>query len=233
MRPALPRLTCVLALALASTSAQAAFHLMQIQHAVGGVCGDTSAQAIQLRMRASSQNFISGHGLRAYNSAGASPVVLIDFTSNVAVGTLGSTILVTSPGFQARYGGPTPDFVMTNIIPQSYLEAGKVTFEAPIYWSLAWGGAGYTGANTGASDNDPDGNFGAPFGDVLPWATDQSLEFQGAATASSTTNLADYALSASPVTLTNNAGSAVAIASCVFGDGFESGDTTGWSTTVP
>jgi hypothetical protein len=210
-----------------------AFHLMQIEQVVGGVCGDTTAQAVQLRMRAAGQNLISGHSLTAYDAAGANPVVLVAFASNVAVSTAGSRILVTSPGFQAAHGGPTPDFVMTNLIPASSLEAGKVTFEAPTYWSLAWGGSNYTGTNSGATDNDADGNFNPPFPGVLAWTTDQAVQFQGAANAQSTTNAADYALSASPVTLTNNAGASAAVSGCVFGDGFETGGLEGWSATVP
>lgn len=218
---------------LAPHQAGAAFHLMQIEHVVGGVCGDTTAQAVQLRMRTGGQSQISGHNLTAYDAAGNNPVVLVAFASNVAVGTAGSRILVTSPGFQAAHGGPTPDFVMTNLMPASYLPAGKVSFESPTYWSLAWGGAGYTGTNTGATDNDPDGNFNPPFPGVLPWTVDQSVQFPGASDATSTNNAADYLLSASPVTLTNNAGTAAAITGCVFGDGFETGGLEGWSATVP
>lgn len=222
-------------LTLCASVAGASFHLMQVEQAIGGVCGDTSAQVVQLRMRAAGQNQVSGHQIVAYDAAGANPVVL-RVLSNVAVGTSGSRILVASPGFQQLYGGPTPDFEMTNLMPQAYLAAGKVTFDPTpsALWSLAWGGAGYTGTNLGTTDNDADGNFGTPFADVLPWTGDQSLQFTGAATAMSTTNAADYALSiASPTILTNNAGVAIAIVDCVFGDGFESGDSSGWSTTVP
>ena len=54
--------------ALGAPAARASFHLMQIEQALGGVCGDTSAQAIaqaiQLRMRSGGQNLVSGrnHG---------------------------------------------------------------------------------------------------------------------------------------------------------------------------
>ena len=39
-------------LILATPASQASFHLMQIDEIMGGVEGDTSAQAIELRMRA-------------------------------------------------------------------------------------------------------------------------------------------------------------------------------------
>ena len=46
-------------LALQST-AYATFHEMQIEQVILSVNGDTTAQAIQLRMRAAGQNFVSG-----------------------------------------------------------------------------------------------------------------------------------------------------------------------------
>jgi hypothetical protein len=229
--------TVVLAVAavLAAAPAFATFHLMQIEQVAGGVCGNRSAQAVQLRMRAPGQNLVATTRLVAYDAAGANPVVLIVFPANVAVSTAGSRILATTGGF-AGFGGPAADFSLSAPIPPSYLAAGRLTFEdsaGNAYWSLAWGGAGYTGPTSGTLDNDADGDFGPPFAAALSAAGDQALRFQGAAGAMSTTNAADYAPSASPATFTNNAGTGAAIADCVFGDGFESGDTTGWSTAVP
>jgi hypothetical protein len=135
----------------------------------------------------------------------------------------------------AAAGGPTPDFILANPIPPSYLEAGKVTwgFASTVYWSLAWGGAGYTGTNTGVIDNDPDGNFNPPFGSPLPVTSNTAVRFPGLSSAASANNAADYALSASPATFVNNAGSSVALNVCVFNDGFESGDTSAWSSVAP
>src|SRR4029079_17716969 len=48
-----------LALAAGTCMAQTdSFHIMQIQMAIGGVNGDTTAQAVQLRMRTSFQQFV-------------------------------------------------------------------------------------------------------------------------------------------------------------------------------
>ncbi len=44
----------------AAQPALASFHFMQIEQVIGGVNGDTSAQAIQLRMRSSFQQFVAG-----------------------------------------------------------------------------------------------------------------------------------------------------------------------------
>ena len=48
----------------------ASFHLMQIEQVIGGVNGDTSRQAIQLRMRFGGQNFVSVARVRAWDATG-------------------------------------------------------------------------------------------------------------------------------------------------------------------
>jgi hypothetical protein len=227
-------LAAVLALA-AAAPAGASFHLMQIEQVAGGFCGLPEAQAIQLRMRTAGQNLTTGAQLIARDDAGANPVTLITIPGNVANAAGGARILFATPAFVAAAGGPTPDFTLTNPIPASYLDAGKLTFGAAgiVYWALAWGGASYTGTNTGAIDNDADGNFNPPFASPLPLTGDTAVRFTGTAGAASTNNAADYALSASPATFTNNAGSSAAINVCVFYDGFESGDASAWSSVVP
>ncbi|MBI4578887.1 MAG: hypothetical protein HY718_04240, partial [Planctomycetes bacterium] len=84
------------ALALGTAPALASFHLMEIEQVIGGVNGDTTKQAIQLRMRSLGQNLVSGSRLVAYDATGANPVTLITFPSNVASGASGARILVTS-----------------------------------------------------------------------------------------------------------------------------------------
>jgi hypothetical protein len=239
MQTTRPRVLAVAALAALAAAAPAAasFHLMQIEQVAGGFCGNRSAQAIQLRMRSAGQNLVSGARLVAFDAAGASPVVLLVLPSNVANSTVGSRILLTTAGFAAPAGGPAADFTLAAPIPASYLAAGRLTWEAPgggtVYWSLAWGGGLYTGATTGQTDNDPDGEFGPPFAGALPATGDRTLQFQGAAGAASSSNGTDYAPSASPATLTDNAGSGAALATCLFYDGFEGGDTGAWSAAVP
>ena len=46
--------------ALTAAPAWASFHVMKIEQAIGGVGGDTTQQAIQLRMRANGQNLLGG-----------------------------------------------------------------------------------------------------------------------------------------------------------------------------
>ena len=182
------------------------FHLTQIEQVIGGVNGNTTRQAIQLRMRFAGQNLMNQARVRAWDAAGANPVLIVDMMTDVPNAAAGSRVLIASSGFLA---GLTPDYVMTNPIPVSYLPAGKITFEDDsglVYWGFAWGGAAYTGTNTGQPDNDLDGNFNPPFGTPLPSSNTQAVRFTGAVNALSTNNLADYALTAGAAVFTNNAG---------------------------
>ena len=112
-----------------STPLQAAFHLMQIEQVIAGVEGDTSAQAIQLRMRFALQNFVFRTRLIAYDAAGSNPVVLITFSGDVTNNAAGSRILVATSSFAAHLSPSiTPDFIMINAIPSSYLASGSLTF---------------------------------------------------------------------------------------------------------
>ena len=206
---------CILAVVLC-VPAYAVHHLMQIETVIGSVNGDTAAQAIQLRMRSGSQNSLSGSKLKCYDAAGANPVVLFDFNSPVSNGSTGDRVLLTTAAFDAL---TTPecvsDFTLANRIPDSYFAAGRVTFEeddGSVLWALAWGGNAYTGSNTGNDDNDADGDFGAAFGGPLadsvkyPQAA-APFHLTLAATALSTTNVANYEV-ASNGAVTNNDGDA-------------------------
>lgn len=191
----------------AAVPANAVHHLMQISHIVPSVYGDTSAQAIELRMRAIGQNQLSGSRLYAYDAAGENPVLIFDFNSSVANGGLGDTVLLTTQAFDA-YTVPQadPDFTMTNRIPDSYFPAGKLTFEeddGTILWAVAWGLSNYTGSNTGATTNDDDGDFGAAIGPLTSPLLPVIRTTLGAADLS-TANATNYAGVTSDL-LTNNA----------------------------
>jgi hypothetical protein len=199
------------AIALAEP-AFASFHLMQVEQVIGGVNGDMSRQAIQLRQRFAGQNLVNVARVRAWDAAGANPVLLVDMTTDVPNGAAGARVLLATANFALP--GLTPDFVMAPI-PPAYLPAGKITFEddgGGVWWGFAWGGAAYTGANTGipgasGTANDLDGLFNPPFPGVLPSSNTQAVRFTGAASAQSTNNAADYALSVGAAVFTNNAGS--------------------------
>ncbi|PYL55902.1 MAG: hypothetical protein DMF30_11700 [Verrucomicrobia bacterium] len=171
---------------------------MQIEQVIGSVNGDTTAQAIQLRMRAAGQNFVSGGKLVVFDAAGLNPITVLNVASNVANGAVGDHVLIASATFPSHTTpAAVPDFTMANLIPASYFAAGSLMWQSDagtVFWRLSWGGAAYTGPCTGATDNDVDGNFCPPFGGPLPSSCTNALEFQGNATDFSTNNAADYLL---------------------------------------
>src|SRR5436309_12059884 len=75
----------------------ASFQFMLIEQVIGGVSGDVTAQAIQLRMRSGSQNQVFGKRLRAWDAAGSNPVVLVILPSDVDNATVGDRILIATP----------------------------------------------------------------------------------------------------------------------------------------
>ncbi len=185
--------------------------LMQIEQVIGGVAGDTTAQAIQLRMRDDFQCLMSLGKLIAHDAAGENPVLLIDFQSDVPGCSFGDRVLIVSENFCPFLNDHHPaDFTLTNLIPESYLAAGSITFEENgrmfVFWRLSWGGDGYTGDTTGDIFNDADGEFGPPWPGPLPSGGLQALQFQGPAAAQSTNNLDDYALTKGTSSWTSNAG---------------------------
>ena len=198
---------------LAPARARASFHLMQIEQVIGGADGDNTIQAIQLRMRSSFQNVVAGSRMRVWDSAGGNPIVVADPAASVVNQGVGVRILIASANFVSRTTPPAvPDFIMTALIPASYLAAGSLTFEnqtgTVIYWRLSWGGAGYAGPTTGEAGllgNDLDGEFGK-FSGPLPSVDTRAIRFTGAAGDASTTNSAQYALTAGNSTWVNNAG---------------------------
>ncbi len=222
----------LVSLASIPPTAHASFHLMQIEQAIGGICGDTTQQVIQLRMRSGGQNEITGTRLVAYDALGLNPVVLVVFGDDVSGASAGSRILTVDMNLMV--GGALADFFLETPIPADYLRAGRLTFEknGSVYWSLAWGGAHYTGSNSGLLTNDDDGDFGMAFPGPLPSSTNQALEFQGAANAMSTENTADYALTPGAATFTINFGSNFSVGDCLWGNDFETGDLGLWSANV-
>lgn len=201
---------------LAPGATWASFHFMQIEQAIGGVDGDTSAQAVQLRMRAVGQNQMQFSRLVVWDASGSNPIVLVAPAAPVPGGAQGDRVLIASANFANNTNPPAvPDYVMANAIPAAYLDAGSLTFENAagtiVYWRVSWGGALYTGSTTGSTTNDLDGEFGPPVNGALPSTGVEALQFQGAANALSTANALDYALTAAAAVFTNNAGSAFTV----------------------
>jgi hypothetical protein len=211
---------------LGAANCDASFHRMQIEQAMGGVDGDVTQQAVQLRMRSGGQNLMGGSRLRVVDATGANPVMLIDFGSSVTNAALGDRILVVSQTFAALQD-PVADFVMTSNIPPAYAAGGRLLFESDggeILFSLCWGS--YSGPTTGSTENDSDGQFAPCVAGPLPTADLRALRFAGAANATSTTNAADFALTAGAAEFTNNARtSATVIAPPIANRGRDCNDT--------
>jgi hypothetical protein len=195
-------------LLLLPSQAYATFHLMQIEQVIGGVNGDTTAQAVQLRMRQGGQDAVGQGKLIVRDQAGNNPVTLIDFSTGVSNGASGDRILIATNAFLTKvHPNATADFSMA-AIPSGYLAAGSLTFERDnnsVLWRLSWGGGGYTGSVSGETTNDNDGDFGK-FGSALSSTGLFALKFNGAANAASTTNSSDYSVTSGAAVFTNNAG---------------------------
>ena len=208
---------------LAARPCGATQHLMQIEQVIGGLNGNASIQAIQLRQRNIFQNFVTGARLIAHDATGSNPVVLIAFASDAGVGGPGVRILAATSNFSsATLPALTPDFILTNPIPPSYLAAGSLTYEdaiGTVLWRFSWGGAGYTGPGTGSTTNDLDGMFNPQFADPMPSSTAQAVLFKSAATAMSTNNASDYALTTGAAIFTNNGGASATMNSLLSVDG--------------
>jgi hypothetical protein len=209
----------LIAMLLEANKAEAAFHFMKIEQVIGGVNGDTSAQAVQLRLMAGGQNQVQSSRLIVRDAAGLNPVVLEAMDAPVASGTAGRRVLLVTGNF-LKYTNPAltlptqtataPNFIM-DPIPASYLAAGSLTFEddfGTIYWRLTWGGTNYTGATTGSTTNDPDGNFGK-LSFALPTSGLQAVRYQFLAANDSTSNDLDYLLTTGAAAWLNNASNTV------------------------
>lgn len=197
------------AASLVPRPASAAFHLMEIEQVIGGVGGDTSAQAVQLALRVAGNNFLAGSArLVVRDAAGANPVTLSTFpVPNPASGALCREILVATAGFTSKTSpAALVDFTMS-AIPAAYLAAGSLTFEAvaggAVLWRVSWGDGGYTGPNTTDLTNG-DGDNSPPFSAALPSSSAQALRFTPACATASSSNATQYAVTAGAATFTNN-----------------------------
>ena len=206
-------LVALVAGACLAPAAFASFHVMQIEQVMLSYDGDNTVQAIQLRMRTSFQNQVQLARIRAFDATGANPIVIVNMATPVTLSATGARVLIRSANF-ASHTTPAAvsDFTMTNLVPASYLAGGRLTFESDtgtIYWSVSWGN--YTGPQTGDLTNDSNGNFGPAVAGAFPTAGTSALRFINAATAPSTTNLADYTTVTSNVTFINNAGTSFVV----------------------
>lgn len=211
-----PGVVLFLLLGMSARPATATFHFMHIDLVIGGVNGDVTAQAVQMRTRFHAQNLVDRGRLVVRDARGENPIIIADFVAPVPNDQQGAAILVASSAFR-HYTSPmvVPDFTMTHLIPASYLAAGTLTFETDdgtfIVCRLTWGGAAYIGPTTGSQTNDNDGEFGPPVNGLLPSTGVHALRFTGDVTRLSTTNLADFELTSEAAVFSSNNGTSFTV----------------------
>lgn len=190
--------------------AHAFFHLMQIEKIVGGVEGDVTAQAVQLRLRAALMGDVQNARLVAYDENGANPIIVCDMDAPVPNQQPNKRILICTPSFITKTNpNAVPDFAMTANIPASYLAAGSLAYESDsgfVQWRVCWGGKDYTGPFNMNRANAPDGSCAPAFPSGLPFETAQALCFPGLCTDPGTSSAEDYIISTEPAVMTDHEG---------------------------
>jgi len=188
---------------------QALFHLALIDEVTTSYNGDPTAQFIEIRMLAASQNFVAHSILAAFDASGAYLGDILEVPTNVANSGAGVRWLVSTSSF-ATASGVTPDFVMpSGILPSGggmvcFGGGGGIAPANPPTWSrtkfsnyvdcVAYGTyAGSTNAHIGTPTTlDGDGH---------------SLQRAGA----TNDNAADFTCG-DPLTPQNNAGASASLA---------------------
>jgi cysteine-rich repeat protein len=128
-------------LAVVALTAHASFHLMKVVEVFPGTAASPSAQYVVIQMYASGENFVGGHAITVFNSAGTQ-VGSFTFAGNVANGASQSKILIATSQAQAFFG-VTADLTMTAALISA---GGKVCWAGTLD-CVAWGG--YTGGTAG------------------------------------------------------------------------------------
>jgi len=109
---------------------------------IGGVNGDTTVRAIQLRLRASGENHVSDARLVARDASGLNPITVVNMSTHVANGATGARVLIATSNLTAFTNPPlSPDFIIANQIPASYMAAGTLTYQSDtgtVLWRLSY-----------------------------------------------------------------------------------------------
>jgi hypothetical protein len=112
---------------LHSASTEAAFHLNEITKVMVGLNGNTTIQAVELKMLAINENLVGGMQIRVYDAAGTFVDSLGTFTGSVPGSAAGQSILCATPNFATTFG-IEPDL---RIKPGLLVGTGQVAFEKP------------------------------------------------------------------------------------------------------
>jgi hypothetical protein len=204
-RPAVALSLLSLVALLYAPPAGAAFHLNEITTVMVGLNGNTTIQAVELKMLAGGENLVGGMSIKVYDAGGAQVDSLGSFTVSVPAGILGRNILCATGNFAATFG-ITPDLV---IKPGLLVGTGQVSFEKPTCFvnALAYGSVTTPKNGTTSAPALPGAAAMVLVRTVdngtlisCPQSEDAAARFQLVT-----------ATSGSPVTFTNNAGASVQV----------------------
>jgi hypothetical protein len=112
---------------LHSAPTDAAFHLNEITKIMVGLNGNTTIQAVELKMLTINENLVDGISIKVYDAAGTQVDSLGSFSGPVPNGATGRSILCATPNFAATFG-IEPDLL---IKPGLLVGTGQVSFEKP------------------------------------------------------------------------------------------------------
>lgn len=207
-RLALLVLGAVACLLIVTPAAQATFHLMSIREVYAGSAAAPQSSYVELQMYAAGQNFVGGHAVTLYNSAGT-PIGSFGFGSNLpGEGVSQQTILIGDDGVQAAFG-VTPNLVNSGFnVPAA---GGAVCWSESID-CVSWGSfSGSTPSPAGT----PAASSGIPAGmaigrkisggtctnllDGADDSNDSATDFAGAAPAPVSYSTVPSAMSCAPV----------------------------------
>lgn len=112
---------------LVSAKASASFHAMKIVEVFAGSATAPDAHYIQLQMWAPSQNFVGGHVIHVYDSAGVEIAgSMFTFSGDVANAADQANILIGTAAVTTSFG-VAPDFLLPAKLSQT---GGAICFEA-------------------------------------------------------------------------------------------------------
>ncbi len=101
------------------------FHIANITKVMVGFNGDSTIQAVEIKMLLGGENLVSTMQIATYNGSGVKIATLGTFPATVPNGLAGDNILCATPNFQTTFG-IIPDLLLTPGIP---VTSGQVVYE--------------------------------------------------------------------------------------------------------
>lgn len=200
-----------LAPATLPSPASASFHLNEFTRILTGYNGNTAIQAVELRMLATGENFVTGGVIKTYDASGNLLATLGTFPATLANGTVGSHILCATAQFQSTFG-ITADLTIAPGLP---VGTGQVSFELPTCFV---DGIAYGSVTTPKDGTTSAAALPASLAYVLVRTIDDATFPSCPLAEDSAARMAfQSGNSGAPITFTNNAGTTVNVFSTMTG----------------